>query len=281
MKGNQILMFLIFAFLTGFSYQNIFDKKLININSQELNRNNLTNASFILEKSNLDVYQNFLNNMVNIEGGSLAMGCEKNYCDIDEKPLHNVKLRSFQMSKYEVTQAQWGAVMGTNPSYNKGCDSCPVENVSWNDIKRFLSEINKQTGKRFRLPTEAEWEFAAKGGSNSLGYFYSGSNYIQNVAWYGDENSKMRTQVVGQLAPNELGLYDMTGNVREWCSDWYGENYYRSSPKSNPRGPGSGLFRVVRGGSMYHGFFGYRVTSRLWENPGNRSRFIGFRLAYD
>ena len=222
-----------------------------------------------------------IENMVFVPGGTYTMGCKldrPNECREEENPRHLVTVNSFKISKHEITQAQWRAVMGTNPSYNKGCVSCPVENVSWHDTKRFLSEFNKQTGKRFRLPTEAEWEFAAMGGNKSNGYFYSGSNYIKNVAWCGDENSKWRTHIVGQLDPNELGLYDMTGNVREWCSDWYGENYYRSSPKSNPRGPGSGLFRVVRGGSMYHGFFGYRVTSRLWENPVNRSRFVGFRL---
>jgi sulfatase modifying factor 1 len=241
------------------------------INDTKRNLNSLNSKHII----------NIIENMVSVQGGTYTMGCNSEQhkgCRDQEKPAHIVSVSSFKISKYEITQAQWRAIVGTNPSYNKGCDICPVENVNWNDIKYFLLELNKQTGKRLRLPTEAEWEFAAKGGNKSLGYFYSGSNYIQNVAWYGDENSKLRTQFVGKLESNELGLYDMTGNVREWCSDWYSENYYRSSPRNNPRGPGSGLFRVVRGGSMYHGFFGYKVTSRLWENPVNRSRFIGFRL---
>lgn len=283
MKKNPILIFLIFAVLSGFSHKKYFDEMQINI-IQELNRNNLTSTSLILKKTNLDICQNFMKNMVNIDGGSFIMGCDKNYCNIDEKPLHKVKLRSFKISKFEVTQADWRTIMGSLPQiftkgYIKGCENCPVGGVTWNDVQIFLMRLNRTTGKKFRLPTESEWEFAAKGGNKSNGYLYSGSNYIDSVAWY-DGNSNMNKSV-GQKKPNELGLYDMTGNVMEWCSDYYLVNYSKNQ-LSNTQSLVKGKYRVIRGGeNNSHNILDYRITYRQYDSPDNASYGYGFRLAHD
>ncbi|MBQ3247459.1 MAG: SUMF1/EgtB/PvdO family nonheme iron enzyme, partial [Alistipes sp.] len=171
--------------------------------------------------------------MVFVKGGTFTMGAtaeQGSDADSDEKPAHSVTVSNFYIGKYEVTQAQWEAVMGKNPSRFKG-DNLPVERVSWNDIQKFIEKLNAKTGKRYRLPTEAEWEYAARGGNQSKGYKYSGSNDIGSVAWYTD-NSSSPTHPVGQKQPNELGLYDMSGNVYEWCSDWHGS--YSSGSQTNP-----------------------------------------------
>lgn len=189
-----------------------------------------------------------INNMVYVSGGTFTMGATSEQgSDVrsDEKPTHSVTLSSYYICKYEVTQALWRAVMGSNPSNFKG-DNLPVESVSWNDCQTFINRLNSYTGRNFRLPTEAEWEFAARGGNYSRHYKYSGSNYIGDVAWY-DNNSGNRTHPVGTKQPNELGLYDMSGNVYEWCSDWDGS--YSSYSQSDPTGPNSGSCRVERGGS--------------------------------
>ncbi len=186
--------------------------------------------------------------MVKVETGSFNMGAtpETIYPDTDEKPVHRVTLTNdYYIGKYEVTQALWQAVMGSNPSFFKGTD-LPVETVSWNDCQDFISKLNAMTGKRFRLPTEAEWEYAARGGKKSRGYLFSGSITLDDVAWY-KENSGSKTHVVGTKQPNELGIYDMAGNVWEWCQDWKGS--YSSSPQTNPTGAVSGSYRVCRGGS--------------------------------
>jgi len=158
----------------------------------------------------------------------------------------NVTVGDFYICKYEVTQELWEEVMGNNPSEFTEGENLPVENVSWDDAQEFIRKLNSITGKKYRLPTEAEWEFAARGGNNSKGYKYSGSDDINQVAWY-DDNSGNRTYPVGQKAPNELGIYDMSGNVWEWCSDWYGD--YPSGAVTNPTGPVNGSNRVFRGGS--------------------------------
>lgn len=178
--------------------------------------------------------------MVAVAGGTFTMGCS----DSDATP-HSVTLSGFCIGETEVTQALWQAVMGSNPSKFKGDMQRPVECVSYNDCKTFISELNSLTEENFRLPTEAGWEFAARGGNSSKGYEYSGSNSIGNVAWYAD-NSGSTTYPVKMKSPNELGLYDMTGNVWEWCNDWYDRDYYKNSPQSNPRGPLSGSYRVNR-----------------------------------
>lgn len=220
--------------------------------------------------------QQLLADMVHVEGGTFIMGCTAEqgsvWCD-QEKPTSSVTISSFEMGKYEVTQAQWEAVMGNNPSNFKGCPTCPVEQVSWNDTQEFIKKLNQLTGKRFRLPTEAEWEYAARGGRKSKGYKYAGSNKLDSVAWF-SENSDNKTHPVGQKKPNELGLYDMVGNVSEWCGDWFGQ--YSSIAKINPTGPSSGLYRVRRGSNG--DVTGCRVLNRLKASPDWRDFYIGFRL---
>ena len=210
--------------------------------------------------------------MVYVEGGKFQMGSSSG--DSNEQPVHSVTLSSFNIGKYEVTQAQWKAVMGSNPpSLFSGCDNCPVEPVSWNDVQEFIRKLNAQTGKNYRLPTEAEWEYAARGGKQSRGYTYSGSNDLGSVAWY-YANSGSKTHAVGDKQANELGIYDMSGNVEEWCSDWYGN--YSSYNETNPTGASSGQFRVLRGGSW--GAYPCRTVLRDWLNPDSYSVIIGFRL---
>ena len=222
--------------------------------------------------------QQLLDNMVTVQGGTFQMG--SNTGQDDEKPMHPVTLSTFQIAKYEVTQAQWKAVMGENPSYFKDCDNCPVEQVSWNDIQEFLKKLNAKTGKNFRLPTEAEWEFAARGGNKSGSYTYAGSNAIEDVAWWYGSNSSDKTHPVGRKKANELGLYDMSGNVYEWCNDWYDKNYYANSPSKNPRGATSGTSRVLRGGSWYGlNSSDCRVAYRDFSAPAYRGSLNGFRLA--
>lgn len=184
--------------------------------------------------------------MIQVEGGLFTMGAtpeQGNEADSDEKPAHQVTLSSFMIGQTEVTQELWEAVMGSNPSRFEGA-KLPVEQVSWNDCQEFVTKLNALTGQHFRLPTEAEWEYAARDGSKSQGYKYSGSNNLDDVAWYGG-NSGGKTHEVATKRANELGIYDMTGNVWELCQDWYGNNYYGSSPSSNPTGPSSGSSRVT------------------------------------
>ena len=204
-------------------------------------------------------------------GGTSEHGSD---AESDEKPTHNVTLSSYYICKYEVTQALWRAVMGSNPSNFKG-DNLPVECVSWNDCQTFIKRLNSYTGRDFRLPTEAEWEFAARGGNYSRHYKYSGSNNIDDVAWYGD-NSDDCTHPVGTKQANELGLYDMSGNVWEWCSDWYGS--YSSYSQNDPTGPNSGSERVMRGGSWFLSARICRSSCRINRTPDGRYFNLGLRL---
>ena len=225
-----------------------------------------------------DELDKLISNMVYVSGGTFTMGATSEQgidAYNDEKPTHSVTLSSFYLCKYEVTQALWQAVMGNNPSSFKG-DNLPVEQVSWNDCQTFISRLNNLTGKNFRLPTEAEWEYAARGGNRSRGYKYSGSNTLSDVAWY-DGKSESGTHPVGSKSPNELGLYDMSGNVREWCSDRYGT--YSSTSQTNPTGPSSGSGRVNRGGSWYDVTRSCRLSSRYDDAPVNRHGLLGLRLA--
>jgi len=217
--------------------------------------------------------------MIFVEGGAFIMGCTQEQgrdCESDEKPAHQVTVGDFYIGKYQVTQAQWKIVMGGNPSKFRG-DNLPVVNVSWNDVQEFIRKLNTQTGKQYRLPTEAEWEFAARGGDKSKGYKYSGGNTVDKVAWY--NGNCEQPNAVGAKSPNELGIYDMNGNVWEWCQDWYSENYYKSSPSTNPKGPESGENYVLRGGSWDCNAKNCRVTHRDYGAPGHRDFYCGFRLA--
>ncbi len=224
------------------------------------------------------VIDNIIANMVPVEGGTFTMGAtpeqDKDVYD-DEKPAHEVTLSDFSIGKYEVTQKEWKTVMGSNPSYFKG-DNRPVECVSWDDCQKFIGKLNSMTGKHFRLLTEAEWEYAARGGNKSKGYKYAGSNNIDAVAWYAD-NSGNTTHDVGTKQPNELGLYDMSGNVWEWCQDWYSD--YSSNSQTNPAGPSLGSNRVIRGGSWYYSAGNCRVSYRNYYSPVYRYFNIGLRLA--
>ena len=217
-------------------------------------------------------------NMVWVEGGTFRMGATSEQgsdVNSDEKPVHSVTLSGYYIGKTEVTQALWRAVMGSNPSHFKG-DNLPVECVSWNDCQEFIRKLNALTGQNFRLPTEAEWEFACRGGNNSRGYKYSGSNYIDNVAWY-EDNSGNQTHPVATKKPNELGIYDMTGNVCEWCVDWYGN--YSSGAQTNPKGPYDGSGRVHRDGSWNGNARGCRSSYRNDNSPGDRIYCLGLRLS--
>lgn len=211
--------------------------------------------------------------MIPVEGGTFRMGSANG--DFDEKPVHSVTLSDYYVGETEVTQALWKAVMGNNPSLFTG-DNLPVERVSWEDCQTFITKLNSLTGANFRLPTEAEWEFAARGGNKSQGYTYSGSNTIGKVAWYWN-NSGSKTHAVKTKSPNELGIFDMSGNVWEWCLDWYGD--YSSSPQTNPKGPISGLNRVYRGGSWDNISTFCRTSIRFNSTPGLRLHYLGFRLA--
>ncbi len=215
--------------------------------------------------------------MVEVQGGPFTMGATSEQgADAwdDEKPAHKVTLSDYYIGKTEVTQALWKAVMGNNPSSSKG-DNKPVECVSWNDCQEFIKKLNSLTGKNFRLPTEAEWEYAARGGIKSRGYKYSGSNTLGDVSWY-DGNSGSKTHEVGTKSPNELGIYDMSGNVWEWCSDWYGS--YSSNAQDNPKGASDGSHRVYRGGSWLSNARDGRSSLRYGLDPDERWCLIGFRL---
>ena len=220
--------------------------------------------------------------MVDVEGGTFRMGRDDAY--FNEQPVHQVTVSSFSIGQTEVTQALWYAVMGQKPttdgyqwSSTHGLgDNRPAYNVSWNDCQEFITKLNQITGQQFRLPTEAEWEFAARGGTKSKGYKYSGSNTVGDVAWYYD-NSSSKTHDVATKQANELGIYDMSGNVWEWCSDWYGS--YSSSAQTNPIGPASDSYRVYRGGSWGSSARFCRVASRISNTPASRYNGLGLRLA--
>lgn len=217
--------------------------------------------------------------MVEVGGGTFTMGATSEQGSDawdEEKPAHEVTLSDYYIGQTEVTQALWEAVMGSNPSDSKG-DNLPVEQVSWDDCQVFIQKLNQLTGKQFRLPTEAEWEYAARGGRKSRGYKYAGGNDIGLVAWY-EDNSGNETHPVATKQANELGVYDMSGNVEEWCSDWYDD--YRLSSQSDPQGPSSGSFRVYRGGCYYNFARNCRVSYRNGYAPGDRNNyFLGLRLS--
>lgn len=225
------------------------------------------------------IINRIISNMVYVEGGTFSMGASLNDKESfdNEKPKHRVNISSFHIGRYTVTQEEWEEVMGNNPSSWKG-EKFPVEKVTYNDCQEFIKKLNKLTGKKFRLPTEAEWEYAARGGSKSMDYLYSGSNNLSEVGWY-LENSGNRPHEVGKRLPNELGLYDMSGNVYEWCEDWYDANFYKKSRLQNPAGPVAGVRRVARGGSWRSKSKYSRITNRAPVKPGYGALNIGLRLA--
>jgi len=214
--------------------------------------------------------------MVFVQGGTFMMGCSGEGCGCGDnmRPVHQVTVSSFNISKYEITQEQWLALMPFTSSREKG-DKLPVNNVSWNEIQMFIDKLNAKTGKQYRLPTEAEWEYAARGGNKSKGYKnYSGSNNLNDVAWY-KENTK-KAEHVGIKQPNELGIYDLSGNVWEFCGDLAGP--YSNSPKHNPQGDPTGSNRIIRGGGYMNDASECCVGNRDWESQSFRDFQVGFRL---
>ncbi|GJL84109.1 MAG: hypothetical protein DHS20C01_37430 [marine bacterium B5-7] len=226
---------------------------------------------------------NVVFDMLLVEGGDFNMGSDDEEADGDEKPVHPVKVDSFYLGKYPVTQQVWQTVMGNNPSQFNGSRR-PMDCVSWRDVQEFISKLNGMTNKRYRLPSEAEWEYAARGGIRRRqdGYLYAGSDKLKEVGWY-SKNSAKETKEVGLKYPNELGLYDMSGNVWEWCNDWFDKKYYQACHEKgrvqDPQGPEQGVTRVVRGGSWSNDPRYCRVAYRRNNEPANRVTFLGFRLA--
>lgn len=242
---------------------------LILVHCDNKENNNIENSetiqTFIVNGVSFD--------MIFVKGGTFIMGAtEEQGSDIydSEKPAHQVTLNSYSIGKTEVTQALWKAVMGNKAFHFKG-DNLPVDGVSWNDCQIFIKKLNKLTGENFRLPTEAEWEFAARGGNLSKGYKYAGSNNINDVAWVGC----WETQIVATKLPNELGIFDMSGNVSEWCQDWY--NSYSSLSQIKPQGPSVSSRRVFQGGSWNDNSEHCWVSSRC-SKPDHRKNDMGFRL---
>lgn len=223
-----------------------------------------------------------------VEGGTFQMGSDDGEANDDEQPTHTVSLNDYYIGEFEVTQGLWYAVMGASVSQQRDKvgvteqlkgegDDYPMYYVNWNECQEFVKKLKRIIGLSFRLPTEAEWEYAARGGNKSNGNKYSGSNSIEDVAWCASTTNDSGTSPVGMKSPNELGIYDMSGNVWEWCQDWYGS--YNDFSQTNPIGPSDGFSRVRRGGGWYSldGFC--RVSMRYYRNPGDRSVHLGFRLA--
>jgi formylglycine-generating enzyme len=217
--------------------------------------------------------------MVLIKGGCFQMGDNFEDGFPDEKPVHEVCVDDFYLGKYKVTQGQWQAVMGNNPAYFKNGDNYPVENISWNNAQEFIQKLNQQAGKRYRLPTEAEWEYAARGGGNGEKWAgTSNESELGDFAWY-FANSGSKTHSVGEKRPNSLGLYDMSGNVWEWCQDIYNAHAYKQHSQNNPIYEGSEANRVLRGGSWGDKSRGVRAPCRGDNAPDFRRYDIGLRLA--
>ena len=224
--------------------------------------------------------QSFEPEMVQVQGGTFQMGGSDKYALSEEKPVHPVSVNNFYMGKYEVTFDEYdkfcddtGREKPSDKGWGRG--KRPVINVSWNDATAYCTWLTGKTGKKYRLPTEAEWEYAARGGGDNI---YSGAADIDDISWYSD-NSDSKTHPVGGKLPNAYGLYDMTGNVCEWCNDWYDEKYYQNSPSSNPQGASSGTRRVFRGGAWDYYPETSRVSLRSFYSPTMRDSSLGFRVA--
>ncbi|MCB0804176.1 MAG: SUMF1/EgtB/PvdO family nonheme iron enzyme [Bacteroidales bacterium] len=217
--------------------------------------------------------------MVFVDGGKFKMGCtsEAGICESDELPVRDITVNDYFMSKYEITQNQWFVVMGEKPSKNRKCNDCPVDNVTWVEIQEFLAKLKEKTGHNFRLPTEAEWEYAARGGNKSRSQTYSGAFEIDKAGWY-DDNAKNESHPVGQKEPNEIGLFDLSGNVWEWCSDWYQADYYNYGTNINPGGPETGEYKLLRGGSYLSKERYCTLSNRNKCTPDKSYKDFGFRI---
>ena len=234
-----------------------------------------------LKDAEVLVINSLLGNMAEIKGGNFVMGNSKS--PIRDEVEHPVTVSSLFFSKYEVTQHQWETIMGNNPSINKGCPTCPVDNVSWEEVMRFIRKLNVMSGRKFRLPTEAEWEYVYKiGGKTEIEQAGGQEAYIKKTGWY-FSNAAKKTHPVGILQPNVAGIFDLTGNVSEWCLDWYGINYYKEEfNQLNPEGPPLGKQKVIRGGN-YKDFSGdrFRPSFRNKKSPVEKGSETGFRLVMD
>lgn len=226
------------------------------------------------------VLNNILENMVPINGGSFIMG--NNQAPSEDEAEHTVTIKSVLFSRYEVTQGQWQVIMGNNPSINKGCNNCPVENVSWEEAMKFIKKVNVLSDKTFRLPTEAEWEYVARfGGKEEIEQAGGPEEFIKSTAWY-FANSDKKTHPVGQLKPNAAGIYDLYGNVSEWCSDWYSPQYFKEENQKDPAGPPLGKEKVIRGGSyVEYSADRFRPSLRNKLKPLTKDKSIGFRMVLD
>lgn len=218
--------------------------------------------------------------MVVIEGGAFKQGCQKDdtYCDNDESPAHTVMVQKFAISRFEVTREQWKEVMGSDPSEAGKGKRLPVDNVSWNDAQEFVRKLNAASGEQYRLPTESEWEYAARGGNQSNGFHFAGSESMFVVGHYFPAEND-GTEPVGSFKENELGLYDMSGNVFEWCSDWYDERRYNKLATGAMVGAAPVKYRVLRGGSWASPRYNCRVTDRGGDEPNAKRDIYGLRLA--
>jgi formylglycine-generating enzyme required for sulfatase activity len=245
-------------------------------------------VGFWFKSKRADALVNLENQLIDelalIPAGSFLMGASDG--EDDERPIHNVLLDAFCLLKFPVTQGQWFALMGTRPwrhfEYVREGDNYPAVQVDWYDVKHFIRKLNKISGNKFRLPGEAEWEYACRAGSTSKYAHALLKLGLVNYAWYYDnafKNDEMYAHEVGLLKPNKWGLYDMMGNVYEWCSDWYGRDYYSKSPVQNPRGPMYGKYKVVRGGDWARTDYFLRSASRRYYSPHYRDVNLGFRLA--
>lgn len=258
------------------NYDMVERSGIITLNSGEVSQN------ITITQLGCEWFESF--EMIDVEGGTFYMGAQKDNSSTPnydaaayqiESPVHKVSVRAFSIGKFEVTQAQWIAAMGNNPSVNQG-ENLPVENITWEQLQEFITILNQTSGLNYRLPTEAEWEFAAKGGNQSDDFKYSGSSVLGACGWY-YSNSEATTHEVGSKYPNELGIYDMSGNVREWCNDWFG--YYTSADTDNPQGPDYGSMRVNRGGSWTTPAVNCRNSYRHTDYPYEAAQDLGFRLA--
>lgn len=250
-------------------------------NAQDIENSSTNRTVNIVETDSLHGITVFLNDsikfeMVLVDAGSFTMGYENGYSN--EKPLHKVTLDEYYIGKFEVNQKLWQFVVGKNPAHFKDCADCPVEMISYDDAISFIDRLNHLSGLSFRLPTEAEWEYAARGGSNRKLTRYSGSNKIDEVAWY-SKNAGERPQPVGLKLPNALGIFDMSGNVFEWTNDWMGR--YKNADQLNPAGAGKGKTKVARGGCWFDTNEGCRVHCRVEVEPSEKNGCLGMRLAHD
>jgi sulfatase modifying factor 1 len=218
--------------------------------------------------------------MIFVEGGTFTMGDSDPVWNIDEQPAQEVTLKSFNIAKTETTVAQWRTFcqstvrqMPEAPGWG-WIDNHPIVNISWNEAVEYCKWLSKVNGGNYRLPTGAEWEYAARGGNKSKGFIFSGSNNLDEIGWY--SHSGRKTHPVGQKQPNELGLYDMCGNVWEWCSDLF--KSYATTTQTNPLGLPEGLFYLLRGGSWFNLASVFRITDRNWDNPDNHDDYYGFRV---